>query len=113
MTDAEQAFWKAVRRKRLGVRIRRQFGLGPYIADFYIPELQLVIEIDGSIHEEMEQKTYDQERNEYMRELGFTVLRFTNKEIESDLEAVIAAIQLQFPLLTKEGARGRSRPKWI
>lgn len=51
-TDAERLMWSILRLKRFkGIKFRRQYSIGPYIADFYSPELKLVIEIDGCIHE--------------------------------------------------------------
>lgn len=50
MTKAEIYLWERIRRKSLGVRVKRQYGIGPYILDFYIPQLNLAIEVDGKIH---------------------------------------------------------------
>ena len=52
-----------------------------FIADFYCHELKLVIEIDGSIHELKHVKEYDMEREAKIKELGLTVIRFSNSDV--------------------------------
>jgi very-short-patch-repair endonuclease len=75
-TKAEYVLWQELRRQRLGYLFRRQFQIGPYIADFYCNELRLVVEVDGPIH--AEQIVYDRRRDEYMRRHGCTVFRCSN-----------------------------------
>jgi len=51
MTDAERLLWSKIRRKQLkGLQFYRQKIIGNYIADFYCPELKLVIEVDSGQH---------------------------------------------------------------
>lgn len=60
MTDAETLFWERVRNKQiLDTRFKRQYGIAPYILDFYVPKANLCIEIDCGIHnlEEVREKT--------------------------------------------------------
>ncbi|WP_460906438.1 endonuclease domain-containing protein [Spirosoma areae] len=54
----------------------------------------MVIEIDGDIHDETDQREYDLNRNYMMTEFGIRVLRFTNKQIAHDMEAVLNTIQM-------------------
>ena len=50
-TDAEKRLWSRLRRKQVsGYRFRRQVPIGPYIVDFFCPELKLIIEVDGGHH---------------------------------------------------------------
>ena len=93
MTDPERILWSALRHKAFGVKVRRQQGIGPYIADFYVAKLQLVIEVDGDSHFSSEGLDYDAERDAYMRSAGITVLRFTNGQVRENLDGVLAAIQ--------------------
>ncbi len=93
MTRAEKIFWICVRGSQLGVKFRRQFNIGPYIADFYAPKARLVIELDGESHDDAVAKAYDSERDNYMTELDFKVLRFTNRDIEDRLDDVLAAVR--------------------
>jgi very-short-patch-repair endonuclease len=107
MTTAEIELWKYLRRDQIdGVRFRRQYGIGPYIADFYAPRYRLVIEVDGGVHDSQEAKGYDFERNQYMDSIGITTLRFSNERVLGDREKVLDEIHAwfrAFPLLTKKG----------
>jgi cyclase len=93
MTEAEKVIWGEIRAKKLGVRFRRQHPIGQFIADFYCHERKLVIEIDGSIHEIDSIKDHDEGRDHEMRQLGIRVLRFTNKEVLSNLFNVLSVLK--------------------
>jgi len=81
-TPAEEALWERLRdRQILGLKFRRQYPINRYIADFCCPELRLVIEVDGAVHETKAQIVHDQNRGEYLQALGYYVLRFPNEEI--------------------------------
>lgn len=71
----------------------RQRVIGNYIVDFYCPTLKFVIELDGSQHYEDEAIEYDKNRTEYLEKLGVIVLRFTNREIDSNFNEVCAIIE--------------------
>ncbi|MCG2700773.1 endonuclease domain-containing protein [Candidatus Parcubacteria bacterium] len=92
-TKAEKIMWGELRNRKLGVKFRRQYGIGHYIADFCCPEKKLVIEIDGGVHTEDEQICYDKERSKSIEELGFKVLRFWNEDIENNLDSVLKNIK--------------------
>ncbi len=83
-----------LRNNVLGVKFRRQQGIGPYIADFYSAKFQLVIEIDGDSHFDATGMAYDAERDAYMQGHDMRVLRFTNDEVRKNIDGVIATIQL-------------------
>ena len=79
MTSAEELLWDRVRGKKLqGLRFKRQYGLGPYILDFYVPQVKLCIEVDGGIHNLKEVKEKDKNRDAFMKENGIKVVRFRN-----------------------------------
>jgi very-short-patch-repair endonuclease len=106
-TEAEVILWNELRGSKLGIRFRRQFGVGPYIVDFYAPRAQLIIEVDGSIHDLDEIRMNDRHRQTDIEALGLRFLRFTNDEITGNIEAVllqISSVLIQNPLLTKERA---------
>lgn len=89
-TETENRIWQIVRGKRLnGYKFFRQYGIDHYIADFYCPELKLVIEIDGSQHYTEEGTEYDKIREEFMASLGIKTVRFSNYEVMSNIEGVI------------------------
>ncbi len=92
-TPAEEALWERLRgRQILGLKFRRQFPINRYIADFCCPELRLVIEVDGAVHETEAQIAHDQNRGEYLLSLGYYVLRFPNEEILLSSRTVLEKI---------------------
>ena len=93
MTPEEKILWELIRRDALGVRFRRQFGIGEYIVDFYCSKLKLVIELDGNQHYTKDGLEYDEIRENYMKSLDITTIRFRNKEINENLSGVIEKIK--------------------
>ncbi len=91
-TDTEQSLWRVMKGKQLGVKVRRQFGIGYYIVDFYIPSLKLAIEIDGESHFTEAGMAYDQERDDFISGLFITTIRFTNDEVRNNLDGVLETI---------------------
>lgn len=92
-TKAEEEVWKALKSKKLeGYKFRRQHIIGKFIADFVCLQENLVIEIDGLIHQLPENKVSDQERTDWLNSQGFKVIRFTNEEILNDIETVKSKI---------------------
>lgn len=90
MTEHEKIFWSHVRNRQINnKRFRRQVSIGSYIADFYCPEIKLVVEIDGGAHYNKNSQEYDKYRDEFMHSLGLTVKRYTNHEVESNIQGVI------------------------
>jgi very-short-patch-repair endonuclease len=97
-TSEERTVWRWLRDRRLcGLKFRRQHAILNYIADFYCAELKLVIEIDGSGHEQVGQDLYDIRRSCDLSTRGVTVIRITNDTVRkrpNDAgDAVIAAIE--------------------
>jgi very-short-patch-repair endonuclease len=91
LTPAEVQLWNALQRRQLvGLRFRCQHPVGRFIVDFYCPSCKLVIEVDGDIHSQ--QLAYDEARTEQLQSFGYRVLRFTNEEVLSDLQNVLACI---------------------
>src|SRR3989338_4447853 len=89
MTDAEKAVWSNIRGKQLkGYQFYRQKIIGNYIVDFYCPKAKLIIEIDGGQHYSAEGKEKDGIRDDYMTGAGMAVLRFSDREVWKNLEAV-------------------------
>jgi very-short-patch-repair endonuclease len=79
MTEAERRLWSAVRYGRIqGFKFRRQQPIGHYIVDFFCPQAKLIIEIDGSHHEDEEQAWYDYHRTKFLESKSYLVLRFRN-----------------------------------
>jgi very-short-patch-repair endonuclease len=92
LTPAEVKLWSALRRRQLaGLKFRCQHPVGQFILDFYCPTCKLVVEVDGKIHEQ--QTEYDQARTHYLQAYGYRILRFSNQQVFSDLEAVLDEIK--------------------
>ncbi len=98
-TNAEEIFWQTVRdRKFLGLKFYRRYPLffdylGKetfFIADFFCHERQLVVEIDGKIHDY--RQDHDQLRTFIINMMGIEVIRFRNEEIENNLSNVLAQL---------------------
>ena len=94
---SEVLLWHEIQRCKLGVRFTRQRPIGNYVADFYCREKKLVIEIDGSSHDNKYE--YDQERDEYMKSLGIHVLRISDKDVKKDMENVLVWIKHNVDML--------------
>ena len=93
MTDAERMLWSKVRRKQLNnYQFYRQKNIGNYIVDFYCPAGKLIVELDGGQHYTKEGMKKDGMRDQYLDSLGFTVLRFSDREVLKNLEGVIQEI---------------------
>ena len=94
MTWAEKALWRELRdRKLAGVKFRRQQPLGPYILDFYCPDLKLAVELDGGQHDFDEERSHDLARTKFLEELGLKVLRFWNSQVRENLPWVLELIR--------------------
>ena len=94
MTPAERKLWTVLQNKQLyGYKFRRQHPIYKYIADFYCHELSLVIELDGGVHDGLEQKEHDRNRDQVIQEFGIRVLRIKNEEVMADIGEVIRKIK--------------------
>ena len=92
-TSAEALLWSRLKGRQLdGLRWRRQFGVGPYVLDFYCPACRLAVELDGAGHRTEEQRTYDSERTQYLQAAGIHVLRFPNRAVFHSASRVLAQI---------------------
>lgn len=90
-TPVERKLWAYLRYDQLGgLRFRRQQPIGPFIVDFCCAARKLVIEIDGDSH--AGQVEYDESRTAYLRENGYTVIRFTNEDVHRRFDSVVAEI---------------------
>ena len=94
---SEVLLWNELKQSKTGVRFTKQKVIGDYIADFYCHEKNMVIEIDGSSHDNKYE--YDKERDEYMKSLGIHVLRITDKDVYQDMENVLIWIKHNLDLI--------------
>lgn len=90
-TPAEKLLWERIKNKQLlGYKFRRQQVIDGFIVDFYCYEAQLVIEVDGKIHDYTQ--VQDAIRQEFLESLGLRVVRFKNEDVVLEMEAVLQAI---------------------
>ena len=93
-TEAEKILWEKLRRKQVsGLKFRRQHALKYFIADFYCHKAKLVIEVDGGIHNQQQQKERDIARQNIISSWGIKVIRFTNDEVMNEIENVLEKIR--------------------
>ena len=102
MTDAELRLWRALRKPGVeGLRFRRQTPIGPYIVDFFCPEARLIVEVDGDQHGFDSERRRDAERDAWLANTGYCVVRFWNHDVITDLDSVcrgiLAAVQTPPP----------------
>jgi very-short-patch-repair endonuclease len=91
-TTAERKLWYEFL-QHLPLRVRRQCSLEGYIADFYIHEHRLIIEVDGNSHFIEEAQTYDAHRTLILESLGLRVVRFTNDAVTYRFGSVFSQIR--------------------
>ncbi len=92
MTEAERRLWRAIRAHRLeGIAFRRQMPIGRYITDFAAPDHRLIVELDGSQHGDR-RLAHDGVRDAFLKSSGWTVLRFWNADVMTDLDGVCRRI---------------------
>ncbi|MBO0950311.1 endonuclease domain-containing protein [Fibrella forsythiae] len=92
-TPAEVLLWNELRNRQLnGAKFRRQHSIGGYVVDFYCAESALVVELDGSIHDFPDAQAYDREREAVICDLGLSMMRFRNDDVERRLPYVLEKI---------------------
>ena len=93
MTKAEGRIWSRLRAHRFQrYSFRRQFPIGPYVADFACLASRLVIEVDGSQHGEEPNRSRDEKRSRWLESEGYRVLRFWNNDITQNPSGVLEVI---------------------
>jgi very-short-patch-repair endonuclease len=88
-TLAEQVLWEHIRAGQIGYRVLRQYVVGDYIVDFLLPEVNLIIEVDGAYHSERLQQEDDDIRERELVKMNYNIIRFSNDEVLYSIEAVI------------------------
>jgi len=93
MTGPEFRLWSVLRGGRLeGLRFRRQTPIGPFIVDFFCPEIGLIVELDGDQHFHDAGEESDRRRDRWLAEAGYRVLRFANVDVTGNMDGVCWAI---------------------
>lgn len=92
-TSAEAYLWKLLKNKQVGgLKFRRQHSVGNYILDFYCPELNLAIELDGEIHSGHVAEQIDRDRDEYLSNQNIKILHFENRWVFEAPQDIIEEI---------------------
>jgi very-short-patch-repair endonuclease len=114
-TPAERLLWQYLRRRQTGAKFSRQMQIGRIFPDFLCRELKLIVECDGISHDREPER--DARRDGWLGGRGYTILRFPNAEVLSNVEGVVKAIELKVaqlrslrtgpPLAPPAGGRGK------
>jgi len=97
-TPAEKLLWTYLKGNQLaGFRFKAQHPIQWFIADFYCHEAKLVVELDGAVHDNIDQQAYDDSRSYCLGELNIMVIRFRNEEVFANLEGVLTRIKQYLP----------------
>ena len=89
---SEVLFWKKIKAKQFfDIKFYRQKIIGNYIVDFYAPQLNLIIEIDGYSHYLKDE--YDAKRENYFKELGIRTIHFEDVKIKKDIDNVFRELE--------------------
>jgi very-short-patch-repair endonuclease len=93
-TKGEAVMWKHIlRNKKTGYTFNRQLPISTYIVDFVSRKLKLIIEIDGSSHFGGEKSEYDYRREQVLKELGYTIIRFDERDVLKEKDMVGSKIK--------------------
>jgi very-short-patch-repair endonuclease len=108
MTDAERKLWFALKDRRFeAFKFRRQVPVGPYIADFLCFESRLIVEVDGGQHAE---SVRDTERDAWLAQNAFCVVRFWNNDVLRNLEGVLTSLAAELNKTPHPSSRLRETP---
>ena len=93
MTEQEKRLWFFLRKRFVNnCRFRRQYPIGDYIVDFVCREKNLIVEIDGGQHNDIQIENLDKQRTIFLESRGFKVIRFWNNDIDTNIESVVEEI---------------------
>ena len=90
-TRSEELIWTELRGRRLGPKFGHQHPIGPFIVDFCCPQLHLIVEIDGPIHQT--QQDEDTARQTALEARGYHFLRLPASLVEDDPSTALARIR--------------------
>ena len=85
MSAPEALLWSHLRGSKLGFKVRRQHPIGPYVADFFVRDANLVIEIDGGVHDYGDRPLRDEARDRFLTGNGYRVLHIAASEVMRNL----------------------------
>ena len=92
MSPPEALLWGQLRGSKLGFKVRRQHPVGPYVADFFVRDARLVIEIDGSSHDFGNRPERDVTRQRYLTGRGYRVIHLLAGDVMKNLDGALKFI---------------------
>jgi very-short-patch-repair endonuclease len=104
-TKSEEILWEALRNRGLdNYKFRRQHPIASFVVDFFCHQQNLIVEVDGSIHDLPEQQELDRQRQQILESMGYGFVRVSAHEVETDLPQVFYTIRnaLNSPVLVEE-----------
>ncbi|HLG89382.1 MAG TPA: endonuclease domain-containing protein [Alphaproteobacteria bacterium] len=112
-TPAERTLWRYLRIKQVHqVRFRRQFPIGPFIADFVCLKAKLIVEVDGGQHDA--NVAYDENRTKWLESQGFEVIRFWNNDVLESTEGVVneiaSRVEARLAIVERDGGTPSPNP---
>jgi very-short-patch-repair endonuclease len=75
---------------KTGFAFRRQLVIGNFIVDFAYTKARLVVEVDGSSHDE--RARHDARKDRALQELGWSVMRVADHDVIEQLDLVVLRI---------------------
>ena len=84
-------------------RFQRQRPIGPYVVDFICYDAALIVELDGEVHGGQDAWKHDETRDEYLKRLGFHIIRFRSRDVFENFEGVCGEIERALKNSTVEG----------
>ena len=101
-TSAEASLWNILKSSQImGMKFRRQHSIGPYVLDFYCPEIKLAIELDGQSHMNHLAEEHDEKRSSFLSNAGIDIIRFENKRVFEAPGDIVSEIK-EFVRVKKE-----------
>ncbi len=105
---SEVLFWNQVKNKQFkGYDFDRQKIIGNYIVDFYCSNCNVVIEIDGSSHDNKVE--YDANRDAYLESLGLTIIHIPVEDVLHRMDVVMDMLFDHPALRTPLQIKGKNR----
>lgn len=108
-TAGEDALWEVLRARRVeGYKFRRQVHISGWVVDFACLSHGLVVEVDGSVHDDPRQAEQDGLRDQWLTENGWQALRFRNDEVLNTPDVVARQIAAVLARAVPFARRARS-----
>ena len=92
----------------LGKKFRRQYSIGRYIVDFFCVECDIGVELDGAPHFRELRAEYEAERAAFLQGLGIELIRFENRTVHQNIQAVLETIREAIRNRTASDLPGRA-----